>query len=278
MSPAEGRSPSPTSMPDPLISTAARRDSTPLVFGRHARRWQCCILCPDPADDERGSTVPDVHEFGSLAAYPGRGVLLNWGDNGLHWIYFVTGRSLASRARRAVARNGSIVVEADNDSAAPDALRHYTCAKQTRLGLLVGNGDHVDQIAESTEAGVDLPAALALIEPEPDPPIYTPRIGALITSDPVLFSVARSSEGTTRRVVSWTERRPDSVAMLCTYAGTVEDPVGSAPLQLFSDMPSRDLVEAVWNALDPHRRVLLVAGHGASISSRRVLSNAEHHP
>ena len=222
--------------------------------------------------------MPGVHEFGPLAAYPGRGVLLNWGGNGLQWIYFVTGRSLASRARRAVPRDGSIVIEAADASAPPDVLRHYTCVQPTSHGLLVGNGDHIDQIAESIEGGVDLSAALALIEPEPDPPIYTPRIGALIANDPVLFSVARSSDGTTRGVVPWTERCPDSVAMLCTYAGTVEEPVGSAPLHLFSHLPSCDLVEAVWNALNPHRRVLLVAGHGASTSSCRVLSNAEHHP
>jgi IMP cyclohydrolase len=121
-----------------------------------------------------------VSTFVDIGDYPGRGVLVRRRSDGdLEWVYFVTGRSESSRRRRARQVGDVVYIEPTGPGHA-DPLRHYACARTFSEGLIVGNGDHVDVLAEQLDDRVGLEAALTTITPEPDPPINTPRIGAVI--------------------------------------------------------------------------------------------------
>lgn len=148
-----------------------------------------------------------------------------------------------------------------------DPLRHYVCAQPFADGLIIGNGDHVDAIATRVDRAAVLESVLERIEPEPDPPINTPRIGALISeSSATVFSVAYRQQEIERRVTEL-PTRPDAVALQTTYAGPVYAPVGSAPLHLLSNGRTFDsLVDELWSTLSAERRVALLAGTGTSVS------------
>lgn len=207
-----------------------------------------------------------------IGDYPGRGVLVRRRPQGnLEWAYFVTGRSEASRHRRLHRAHDVVFVE-PTEATEADPLRHYACARPFVDGLIVGNGDHVDVVARQLDLGLGLEAALVEIDPEPDPPINTPRIGAVLTdSFAAVFGVA-NRQGAIERKTTDVTGAPDIVAVHTTYDGPARTPVGSAPLHLLSsDLPFDRLVDALWSSLPTDLRVLLLAGTGTSVADCRTI-------
>lgn len=212
-----------------------------------------------------------VGTFVGIGDYPGRGVLVRRrSDGGFEWAYFVTGRSESSRSRQARTVGDAVFIEPTGPAQA-DPLRHYACARPFPNGLIIGNGDHVDVVADQLNTGVGLDAALAGIVPEPDPPINTPRIGAVIqASSAIVFSVA-DNQGAIERRTTEMPPAPHTIAVQTTYDGSVDEPVGSAPLRLLtSDEPFERIVDDLWSTLRVDLRVLLLAGVGSSVSDSRL--------
>ena len=84
-----------------------------------------------------------------------------------------------------------------------DGLRHYVCGSEVGgIGqIVIGNGEHVPQIARSIENGPRLLDAVGLFEHEPDPPINTPRIAAVLDEhDAWLVAIRREAGRTERRL------------------------------------------------------------------------------
>ncbi len=110
-----------------------------------------------------------------------------------------------------------------------------SAAQPSRHGLVVGNGDHVEQLAKALDNGASLTAALEDVEPEPDPPIRTPRIGAVIGSATAkLFRVTLTGQGIERDVIVL-DGSPGSLATLTTYEGPRAAPV-PVPEVLLKDL------------------------------------------
>ena len=196
----------------------------------------------------------------ALAPYPGRAVVYHVAEDGsVGWIYFLTGRSPSSRAREIHDDGDSLVVRPTDLGVPADALRHYRCVRQARGELIVGNGDHVDVIADALVTGATVEEAAQLLEPEPDAPLFTPRI-ALVPGELAQLVAVRLSGSTTERVVVDAEAVPATATVLGTYSGTRDRPTGSAPIARFAEDRSLDeLGQAIWRALDPELRVALVA-------------------
>lgn len=194
-----------------------------------------------------------------IGDYPGRGLIHHIDPDGtVGWIYFVTGRSDASRSRRLRQERESLFVEpitGDPD----DHLRHYACARVVNEHLIIGNGDHVDMLAERI---ADLATAVATIEPEPDPPIWTPRIALALGEDPRAIAVS-GPPGHIERRNTPLALAPGQATLLTTYAGDRDKPEGRAPI---SNRPeprvNAVLADAVWAHLPVDLRVLLVNGTG----------------
>ncbi len=225
------------------------------------------------ASDTESVTAPPP-ELASLAGYPGRGIVLyRRRDGDVCWLYFVTGRSALSKQRRFVQHNGSLLVAPSEPSAAHDDLRHYACVTKTAgVGqIMVGNGDHVSSIARSLERGSPLREAVATLEPEPDPPINTPRIAAVIDDHNARIVTVRQMAGRTERLVESVTLEPEEGLLLYTYSGNDDLPVGSAPQLRFHIQTPQPVPKLVWQALNPDYRVMLAAGSLGSTEPDHIL-------
>ncbi|MEO1055675.1 MAG: IMP cyclohydrolase [Actinomycetota bacterium] len=127
---------------------------------------------------------------------------------------------------------------------------------------MVGNGDHVDEIVAGLDGAASIDTAMSAIEPEPDPPIWTPRI-ALVAGpgSSKMLSIYQRAGLTERRIVA-VPRAPGCAVLQATYSGTVSDPVGDAPYSVWEESRSlAELCNALYqDCLDASLRVLLVAG------------------
>ncbi len=213
-------------------------------------------------------------ELTSLSGYPGRGVALyRRGDDRLCWAYFLTGRSTPSKQRRFLSRTGSLLVAPREPGAEHDELRHYACAVEIAgTGqIVVGNGEHVAQIAHALKSGAPLRDAVATLEPEPDPPLNTPRIAAIIDDDHARIVTVRQHTWRTERLVEPADLGPEEGLVLHTYGGSVDQPIGSAPQLRFYIHSPQPVPELLWQALNPDYRVTLAAGPAGSAEPTHLL-------
>jgi IMP cyclohydrolase len=194
--------------------------------------------------------------------YPGRGLLIGRTDYGLVALYWVTGRSEASRRRQFVPRGTELHIE-DTAGDGDDPLRHYQAAGIFGTQLVVGNGRHVAEIGLGL---ADQPGStlLELLDPEPDPPIFTPRIAAvvdLMADAAVCGAAVRSVDGSTEHYMLSTDEFPLGAGiLLATYQGPIADPSGWAVPTWVELAPSLDeQVATTWDALDDDLRVGLAS-------------------
>ncbi|MBI2709174.1 MAG: hypothetical protein HYX34_05710 [Actinobacteria bacterium] len=197
----------------------------------------------------------------ALPPYPGRGVGLFTDTYGQPWwAYFVTGRSPASRARALVADERGLVVASTVEGAAHDSLRHYRCARSAGDRLVVGNGDHVDALADALLAGEDLATAVERVDPEPDPPLHTARLALVVGLAAHLVAV-REEGGAVVRTVDELELRSGEGWIAHTYAGPLDEPITAArPVPVHGVGDVVETASELWEALDVRLRVGLALG------------------
>ena len=197
-----------------------------------------------------------------LPPYPGRGIVtLTAPDGGRWWLYFLTGRSEASRARHLVFEWGRLRVKATEDGGPPDPLRHYTCARQLDHRMIVGNGAHVDDLERGLVDGFAVDRIVDLLMPEPDPPLNTARI-AVVTGEQsdVLFAV-RSRDGQIERQIQTVPTVAGTGWLLHTYGGAVDAVTTDAVVRAVSGIGDPlAFARKVWAALDPLLRVAVAVG------------------
>lgn len=196
-----------------------------------------------------------------LGGYPGRGIAVHTDlDRGSQWMYFITGRSESSRARRIRTTDTALIVEPLEVDVEHDDLRHYACARRTSTGLVVGNGDHVDVISKRLDGGASASEAIRAIAPEPDPPIYTPRIALIANTGVWIFSTVSEQAQISQRLETVPLER-GSLTLLTTYSGTARAPLGSAPtFTLEENRTQTAVVDALWETLDNQLRVAIAGG------------------
>lgn len=198
--------------------------------------------------------------------YPGRGCVgARTSDGELAFIYFLTGRSRASRARQLQVVGADIAV-ANSAGANRDVLRHYVAGVRRGNWSVIGNGEQVVPIAGALASGESLEAALAEHTFEPDAPIFTPRI-----------VLAHQRQGGPDYVMGWVRRSetdnapvrgvragdlvPGEALVMTTYAGSAADVQSArAPVGATVNGASRaEVLQEVWSGLDPALRVAAFA-------------------
>lgn len=197
------------------------------------------------------------------APYPGRGVLVFGASaHELGVVYFLTGRSEASRRRKLVP-SGPTLTAASTVGDSDDPLRHYRAAVRTDQWDIIGNGDQVDQLATALSGGATWELALATVDPEPDPPLHTARIFVAVdrSGSRVVIGAARSrrSSELTDRVLDFTDDLGAGEGVLITtYRGDPATPATAAtPLWLDCEGGLESVVDRTWSALDDRYRVAL---------------------
>jgi IMP cyclohydrolase len=161
------------------------------------------------------------------------------------------------------ADDGALDVAAVRDQAASDPLRHYRAVVRTSGWVLVGNGDHVEPVAQSLAKGADPLAALSPLIFEPDAPIFTSRICLAVRSlepirPPFFGYVRHRHDGGVDRVV-WqvSELAPGEGVLMTTYDGSAEHVRSTiAPVEVsIASLEPSNLIDEVWDGLDPALRV-----------------------
>lgn len=249
-----------------------------------------CLLIPLRTSSVPGScgsadVLPD------LPPYPGRGVVAFRDHDGVAWwSYFLTGRSAASRDRRLVVGAEHVLV-APATAREHDELRHYACARAVTGGVVVGNGDHVDAVADAVAAGSPLEDLLVTVDPEPDPPIWTPRIAVVLAAaaddadadgSASVLSVRRGPTGETERSFDRVDLAPGAGLLVHVYGGDEAVVVADAGVRRFDverPVTAEDLARSLWAALRPDLRVAVALGCVPSaMTSTTVWSEAPSGP
>lgn len=206
----------------------------------------------------------DLHELLSANSYPGRGVLCARTRAGtVLGGYFLTGRSPASRDRAMRFIDDDLVVGPLTPSQ-HDPLRHYAAAVATDEWLVLGNGEQVSLVAERLRGGASPTDALSGLQYEPDPPIRTSRITALISRDggsTSVFGAARPSRAArlTSNVMTLAvqDLEPGEAVLLTTYTSDGELVSAAEPFTetTINAIDGEDLLNEIWTALDDRFRI-----------------------
>jgi IMP cyclohydrolase len=214
--------------------------------------------------------------------YPGRVIIVARTPAGLACAYAATGRSEASRQRRIrMTDDGDLLVE-PTVGEADDALRHYRAVRRIEHYFVFGNGSQVDPVADRIVAGATPSAAVEDLEYEPDPPIFTPRITAVVSDDDRVWlaaahrgSIDRSSADTIVTRVG--ALAPGEGMLLSTYSGPVAEPITNrTPVPITTAAAShRELADQLWTGLDTQRRVLVAGFDPRDHLADPVLVNAD---
>lgn len=204
-----------------------------------------------------------VGELLSSRPYPGRGCIGGRTRRGdLTFVYFLTGRSVASRSRQLQVVGADIAV-ANSVGDNLDILRHYVAGVRRGRWSVIGNGEQVVPVAEALAAGESLASAWERHTYEPDGPIFTPRIVMAYGGPGETFVgwVGRDSRGGAVRKVQPCEPAAGEAVVMTTYAGSVDDvSTGADPVAVSVSADTRaQLLKEVWNALDPVLRVAAFA-------------------
>jgi len=208
--------------------------------------------------------MPALHDLLSANAYPGRGVLCARTRSGaVLGGYFLTGRSPASRDRALRLVDGELVV-GPLTPGRHDPLRHYAAATTTGDWLVLGNGEQVSQAARRLSTGASPTEALSGFAYEPDAPIRTSRLTALIgrgDGRTIVFGAARPSRAArlTSNVMTLAvqDLEPGEAVLLTTYESDGEHVSVAVPFMeaTVGARTGEELLDEIWTALDERFRI-----------------------
>lgn len=127
----------------------------------------------------------DLNQLLSENTYPGRGIVLGVDDKGENAViaYFIMGRSVNSRNRVFVEKDGGIITKAYDESKMVDPhLIIYAPVRVMADGVntIVTNGDQTDTVFDFMTAGKTFEDALRTRTFEDDAPNWTPRISGVV--------------------------------------------------------------------------------------------------
>jgi len=204
----------------------------------------------------------------SAQRYPGRGIILGRASSGpnLVAVYFITGRSASSQARKLVWESQALWTRPTDEETLKKGqvdLLIYPAALATPAGLAISNGQQTEDLAralpQSRSAVNVLNEGLKSWSYEPDAPIHTPRISGCLRVDgrSGLHIIKRRADGAEeRRAFSFSCAKKGHGFLLTTYAGRDRKLLPSfegrpREVRLLRSGSAREAAEAVYGALRP---------------------------
>ncbi len=226
-----------------------------------------------------------VRKFGDAVEgnrYPGRGIVAGQSCDGTKAViaYFIMGRSVNSRNRVFVERDGAVFTEPFDVSKLEDpSLIIYAAVRNFENHLIVTNGDQTDTIYNGLAEGKSFYEALESRCFEPDAPNFTPRISAeAVFGDDETFRYRMSILKSADAEGSACNRFGYDYAPVCGvghFIHTYEH--DGNPLPTFRGEPERveipddidEFTNEIWNALDEDNKISLYVRY-TDISSGAV--------
>ena len=204
--------------------------------------------------------------------YPGRGIVLGMTPDraNLVQVYWIMGRSEGSRNRIFVQDDDSVRTWVFDESTVDNLdLISYHPIRVVGSCHIVTNGDQTDTIEDHLTNGHTFEDAQNTRTWEPDPPINTPRISGLSTTDTnadfayklgILKTVLVSADHTVRQYFTYETAIPGYGHCITTYLDD-GDPVPSFEGEPYTVALNNDLVETAdrfWAFLDEDNKVSLL--------------------
>jgi IMP cyclohydrolase len=208
--------------------------------------------------------------------YSGRGLIAGRAADGASWLqlYWLSGRSENSRNRVLIEEEGQIrTATADRSKQVDGTFTLYTALCSLDGSHIVGNGDQVETVVEALAVGGSFEQALRTRSVEDDPPIWTPRITAIVSGDELRLSKIGK---TGHAFLEATSLEPGQGLCLHTYRGDGNPilPFAEDPYPVRLEGSAEELARSSWQKLDPELRVSLVVKEIAADGSfRHVVVN-----
>ena len=208
--------------------------------------------------------------------YSGRGLIVGRAADGASWLqlYWLSGRSENSRNRVLIEQEGQIrTATADLSKQVDGTFTLYTALCSVNGSHIVGNGDQVTTVAEALVAGSSFEQGLRTRSVEEDPPIWTPRITAVVAGGELTLSkIGKNGYA----FFEAAPLEPGEGLCLHTYRGDGNPilPFAEDPYPVRFEGNIDELAQSSWQKLDPELRVALVVKEiGADGSFRHLVVN-----
>ncbi len=214
----------------------------------------------------------DLNTLLSTNAYPGRGIVLGLDEKGENAVigYFIMGRSVNSRNRVFVEKDGGIITKAHDESKMVDPhLIIYAPVRVLPDGVhtIVTNGDQTDTIYDFMVEGKTFEDALRTRTFEDDRPNWTPRISGIVAVKDgkaeyrmsILKSDAGDEESVQRFFFDYSQPKAGVGHFIHTYK------CDGNPIPSFEGEPEKvaivgdleEFTKSLWENLNPDNKVSL---------------------
>ena len=212
--------------------------------------------------------MTNLYDYLSQNSYPGRGIAVGKSPDGTSMmaVYFIMGRSENSRNRIFSPTTDGIQTKAFDESKLTDpSLIIYHPVRKNGGVTIVTNGDQTDTIDASLTTGKTYIDALRTRTFEPDDPIFTPRISAVIEPNgsyamSILKSYLQDGETTQRSFFEYSGAPAGLGHLIHTYQENAPTPPsfsGEPVAVSFYENCPKVLGQRVWDALDDDNKVAL---------------------
>ncbi|MBR2577495.1 MAG: inosine monophosphate cyclohydrolase [Erysipelotrichaceae bacterium] len=219
----------------------------------------------------------NIFDYLKHNSYPGRGMIIGRHDGEMVLAYFIMGRSENSRNRVFKKEGDTVFTDAYDRSKVKDpSLIIYNCVRDFKGKTVVTNGDQTDTVIGFLKEGKTFREALGTRTYEPDGPIYTPRISAIINEDEsYTLSILKRVNGECQRLY-FDHTGKDGIGHFISTYDHDGDPLPSfsgEPLETEIGMDIEELAEKLWGSLDPDNRISLYVRYIGKVSYRDRLIN-----
>ena len=215
----------------------------------------------------------DFYKALSANEYPGRGIMLGLDDKGENAVivYFIMGRSVNSRNRVFVEKDGGIITRAFDERKMVDKhLIIYAPVRVLEGGMtIVTNGDQTDTVYDFMADGRTFEDALRTRTFEDDAPNFTPRISGVVEAGEgkagYRLSILKSDNGDESSVqrffFDYCQPRAGVGHFIHTYRcnGNPIPSFEGEPVVFACDRDFESLADGIWNALNEENKVSLFA-------------------
>jgi len=236
--------------------------------------------------------MTNLYDYLSKNSYPGRGIAVGKSPDGASMmaVYFIMGRSENSRNRifsptadgiqtqafdeskltdpsliiyHPVHKNGDVTIVTNGDQT--DTIDDYLTAGRSFVEAVVSSGPRSDSALEFLSRGRGYVDALRARTFEPDGPIFTPRISAVIEPNgsyamSILKSYLQDGETTQRSFFEYSGAPAGLGHLIHTYQENAPTPpsfAGEPVMVAFDENCPKVLGQKVWEALDEENKVSL---------------------
>ena len=221
--------------------------------------------------------MTDIFEYLKNNIYPVRGIIIGKHNNDMVLAYFIMGRSENSRNRIFKKEGDRVYTSAYDESKVKDpSLIIYNCVRGFEGRTVITNGDQTDTVYDHLKEGKSFEEALQTRTYEPDEPIYTPRISAIINEDGTYtISILKRVNGECVRLFFDFEAKDDIGHFISTYDHD-GDPLPSfsgEPLEISIGDDIGVFAEKLWESLDRDNKISLYVRYIEDDSYRDLLIN-----